>query len=957
MGAQCAGAVVVDLTFEAVLSGGPQSFLTGITDLEITWHGGDAVLYAMSGLGGGVTSYELQSGGAVSLMDQDPHAAGLMRAAPGALQQIELDGGPVLASVGWHLGALAYYDQNGAGALTGAGQLSVQGGLSAGIVALTGVTVGGTDYLYAGLWGEQGVRVYEIGPGDTLIERAQVDTDTGIQGLNLAGLETIEIAGQDYLVTASAFDGAVTSYRIESNGIPVQVDTLTTAQGPGIAAPTALVPVTLAGETYLLVAGAGSGSISVLQMAPDGSLDVTDHVIDDLNTRFQSVQAMAAVTIGDRVYVVAGGADDGLSLFALLPGGRLLHLAQIADSEAMTLADISALALHVQDGVIEVFASSESEPGITHLSVDPGALAPIQTGGTGADTLTGGSAGDLIEGGLGDDSLDGQGGDDILIDGAGADTMRGGAGADLFVMSRDGVTDTIADFTLGEDRVILSELGRFYTMAQITITSTYSGALITAGGETIELISHDFSPLTADDFQIEDFTDIAHYVFPAQSGQGGSGDDLINGTALDDDFSGMDGNDTLLGDAGNDTLAGNKGHDSLTGGDGGDSLVGGSGNDTLFGSDGDDYLYGANDDDQLDGGDGNDTLSGGAGNDTLTGGTGDDTLMGRTGIDHLTGDGGADFLSGEEGSDTLFGGTGDDYLDGGDDADELYGEDDDDYLLGREGDDTLLGGQGNDSLLGGTGGDSLVGGKGDDLLFGEEGDDYLYGANDDDQIDGGAGNDTLSGGSGNDTMIGGSGDDTLLGRTGADHLTGDAGEDFITGEDGNDTLIGGDDDDYLDGGIDNDMLFGNDDNDYLIGRRGDDSLEGGAGNDTMNGGSFSDTLIGGSGNDYLYGANGVDTINGGSGDDTLSGGKSVDTFVFEDGFGTDLLIWFQHEIEPDLIDLSGVSAITDYADLTNAANPHIYQNGNHVIIDDHAGNTILLTYTQLSDLDASHFIF
>ena len=293
----------------------------------------------------------------------------------------------------------------------------------------------------------------------------------------------------------------------------------------------------------------------------------------------------------------------------------------------------------------------------------------------------------------------------------------------------------------------------------------------------------------------------------------------------------------------------------------------------------------------------------------------------------------------------------------GDGNDEVIGNTLGNEILGMRGNDTLSGGQGDDSLLGGTGNDSLVGGKGEDTLEGGDDDDYLYGAKDDDHLDGGAGSDTLSGGSGNDTLVGGSGDDTLLGRDGLDHLTGDAGEDFITGEDGNDTLIGGDDDDYLDGGIDNDMLFGNDDNDYLIGRRGDDSLEGGAGNDTMNGGSFSDTLIGGSGNDYLYGANGVDTINGGSGDDTLSGGKSVDTFVFEDGFGTDLLIWFQHEIEPDLIDLSGVSAITDYADLTNAANPHIYQNGNHVIIDDHAGNTILLTYTQLSDLDASHFIF
>lgn len=84
-------------------------------------------------------------------------------------------------------------------------------------------------------------------------------------------------------------------------------------------------------------------------------------------------------------------------------------------------------------------------------------------GGNGNDWLEGGSGDDHLAGMAGDDRLDGGDGNDLFIDGEGNDIMTGGAGSDTFRWSfpeqnphASFEVDTIRDFTLGEDRLVLS---------------------------------------------------------------------------------------------------------------------------------------------------------------------------------------------------------------------------------------------------------------------------------------------------------------------------------------------------------------------------------------------------------------------------------------------------------------------------------------------------------------------
>jgi hypothetical protein len=70
-----------------------------------------------------------------------------------------------------------------------------------------------------------------------------------------------------------------------------------------------------------------------MELRDSGALLPVDHVIDTLATRFGDLLALEVVTVDGRTYVVAAGGDDGITLFTLLPDGRL-HLLDVMASEA-----------------------------------------------------------------------------------------------------------------------------------------------------------------------------------------------------------------------------------------------------------------------------------------------------------------------------------------------------------------------------------------------------------------------------------------------------------------------------------------------------------------------------------------------------------------------------------------------------------------------------------------------
>lgn len=197
-------------------------------------------------------------------------------------------------------------------------------------------------------------------------------------------------------------------------------------------------------------------------------------MLDSLSTRFAGVTAVETFTIGDRAFVLAGGSDDGLTLFELAPDGQLLLIEVLADSADTTLSDISDIEVVVLDGEIQVYVASSVEAGITQFTLDPGNLGISVNGEKWAETLSGTDADDLLAG-------------------------RGGA--DTFVFVDDGRMGTVTDFTPGEDRLDLSDFALLYSMDQLSLVQKDYGVLIEIGDDRIRLEGGiQVSDLSAGDF-------------------------------------------------------------------------------------------------------------------------------------------------------------------------------------------------------------------------------------------------------------------------------------------------------------------------------------------------------------------------------------------------------------------------------------------------------------------------
>lgn len=129
----------------------------------------------------------------------------------------------------------------------------------------------------------------------------------------------------------------------------------------------------------------------------------------------------------------------------------------------------------------------------------------------GNDLVLAGEGDDTIGGGAGNDMLFGEEGDDTIHGGAGDDTLYGGSGADTFVFKTGHGTDTIKDFTDGEDTIRIDTVGLTGVtgFGDLAITDDAGTAVIdmtAQGGGTIRLEGVDAADLDATDFQFYDST-------------------------------------------------------------------------------------------------------------------------------------------------------------------------------------------------------------------------------------------------------------------------------------------------------------------------------------------------------------------------------------------------------------------------------------------------------------------
>ncbi|UCJ11581.1 MAG: hypothetical protein JWS08_17790 [Phormidium sp. PBR-2020] len=128
--------------------------------------------------------------------------------------------------------------------------------------------------------------------------------------------------------------------------------------------------------------------------------------------------------------------------------------------------------------------------------LDGGDGNDIIFGNTGNDTLFGGPGNDILFGGQDDDILFGGDGDDTLSGDFGNDTLTGGAGANTFILRDVPGSDLITDFTVGTDKIGLSQP---LTFDALTLEVSDSSTTISFSGELLATLSG-VANLSASDF-------------------------------------------------------------------------------------------------------------------------------------------------------------------------------------------------------------------------------------------------------------------------------------------------------------------------------------------------------------------------------------------------------------------------------------------------------------------------
>ena len=917
----------------------------GIVDMELFWHNGTAMLYTLSLVDEGIQVYTL---------DGDATAATVeFQEIPGWMSPFALTG---LGSLSLNGTSYVYIDGTGTDDLIGF-DLRTGGDLDRTRVfdaplPFTGrlrqaleVEMDGAQFLITAQQGVTGLRDYRIESNRNLTEMGgPISGSRWIEGEDIQDLASAVVDGTTYIMAAVDGLNAVVVYRLRGDGRVEEVSSFGADNGFGITTPTALKTVQMYDQTYVLVTASGSSTLSVMRLDGDGILTPTDHLLDSRDTRFDGALALETVTVDNRTYVLAAGGDDGVSLFVLLPDGRLHHLDTVEDSEGISLNNVSAISAVRIGDELQVFISSQSEAKVSQFGVSLAEAGVTWGGRDYGQTINGTSKNDIINGAGGNDAVNGGDGDDIVMDGSGTDTLSGGAGRDVFSMAADDELDRIADFDVMQDRLDLTRWRQLRDVGDLDIQTAPTGATITYGDEVLEITSSDGTGLAAATLRATiNLSSVQRLAFGSvaigSNIEGTSSSEILEGSGDDDRIDGKGGNDWIVGHAGRDSLFAGDGDDLMNGGDGSDRMDGGAGADTIHAETGNDSVWGGTGRDLIFLDDGNDLFE----DDDQSDIEGTDTVYGGRGNDRIVGGGGNDLLYGEDGIDTIFGGSqydtiiagdGDDWVDAGygkdivhlgrgndvfEDSDQtgskagdtIYAGDGDDTVIGRGGDDVIKGDVGNDLLYGGEGDDRIEGGGYFDTIYAGDGNDWVSGGGGRDVVYLGNGNDyfdddTQTGSKARDTIYAGDGDDTIMSRGGDDFIEGEGGNDLIYGGSGYnridggsyyDTIYAGAGDDEVIGGAGKDLVYLDDGNDLFIddpqsNRHGNDEVYGGAGNDSIMGDGGNDLFRGDAGDDLVIGGAGNDTLSGDAGNDTLTGGTGNDRFEHGVGDGVDRITDF-----------------------------------------------------------------
>lgn len=478
--------------------------LTGIYTLEWVSLGAGSVMLAGSSASGAITQLQLLEGQDLDVLTISWGLAASLSTWAHEGISADVQGQGYMLSVESLTGNVMVQQMN-ASSLAAPTTLQTVSGSFVHATQIEMLNIAGQTYLAAAQIGGGGLVIYQVQAGFQLSQvSAVVDTDKS-HASDIADLQAVTVGTSTFLISISATENGISSYQINPDGSSQLVDSIGPKSGFWVAGLSAVLPIEVDGQTFLITTASQSNSLAAVRLNERGVFFITDIVTDTRDTRFAGASALDSFEVDGRDFIVVGGTDGGVSLFELLPEGQLFHHQSLAQSLEWNIGAIGEISAVILGNEVQIIVTGAGQGGVAQLVLSLSDFGLRRIGTAAGNQINGGAGDDVLLGMAGNDRLQGGAGEDVLFAGTGADILIGGAGADIFVFTADGQTDQINDFEIGTDQLHLADWGRVYDISTLNITRESFGATISWQGEMINIYAANGGPIETSDWNMDSF--------------------------------------------------------------------------------------------------------------------------------------------------------------------------------------------------------------------------------------------------------------------------------------------------------------------------------------------------------------------------------------------------------------------------------------------------------------------
>lgn len=370
----------------------------------------------------------------------------------------------------------------------------------------SGITISGGTVDHNG---KAGIDVHQA--SSVTIENVTLDAN-GTYGINLAGVDSVTLAGNTVTGLKAGYEAVhVAGYLQDFGDTDILNDRYIGTHGvtvDGIALGDIGVPQGYTAWSYNVTAGDDSitGSAGADTIAAGSGNDTVnggsgnDYLLgndgDDLIDGGLGNDRIAAGAGNDTIKAASG--------FDTIDGGLGFDTADFGKFGSAVFVNLGASGSNALTSGTTAADSASATTAVASLASVEAVIGTSYNdwmlGNAGANRLDGGGGYDRLDGGAGNDTLNGGAGNDTLIGGLGNDLLTGGTGSDRFLFASGFGSDTVADFTRGQDKIDLTAIAGVTSFSQLLFTQTAAGVDIGIGSDHIVLQGTQALTLASSDF-------------------------------------------------------------------------------------------------------------------------------------------------------------------------------------------------------------------------------------------------------------------------------------------------------------------------------------------------------------------------------------------------------------------------------------------------------------------------